>query len=864
MSMKILVVEDDPAVAQTLQLLLTGYDYAVDVAPNSETGLQLAEAFDYDLILLDETLPELDSDNLCQILQAQRCRSPILLLTGPTEGHQKLTLQTLDGDNASNTGIDDCGIKPFVAEALIAQVQAVLQRLGYQLNPLYSSWLVLKATDRGIAPQLTELNAVKEELRITLEKLRTTEATLEQKNQELEIAHQIIEQAQQNLKTSCDELEKRFTERTAELITTNQALQQQEQQWQALFNHTLDAITIADDEGYYVDANPAACELFGVSREDLLRSRISNFTDPNLEVAPIWQQFLQQGSMKGECRLYRPDGTIQDTEFTAIANYIPGHHLSFLRDISERKRSEFDRKQAEAEIRKFVSLADHSSEFIGMCDMNFIPFYVNAAGKHMVGLANLEQYQTATVQDFFFPEDQEFIIHQFFPQVLREGKAEVEIRFRHFQTGEALWMIYSVVCIQDEQGEVIALATISRNISDRKRAELELQKSEEQFRVLYDISPVGIFRNDLQGTCTYANPKTLEITGLTLEENLGEGWGKNLHPDDRDWMYAAWSDFVEQTKLGYHSTYQVEHRYLYEDGFLRWVFAQAVPEYNAQGQLVGFIGCVIDISERKQLEMKLKALNLAKDDFLSTVSHELRTPLTSIKLTIELLELALNQHLSNLPALLEPSTEKKTEPATALISRVPRYLSILKAECRRELSLVNNLLELQHLELGEMAPIWGEINLLQWLPAIVSAYQEQAVSRTLTLRLQMPESLLSLVSDEERLTSIMRELLTNACKYTPPGGAVTVTAKCLDGQVQLSVSNTEKPIPADALPHLFDKFYRVPGGDRWKQGGTGLGLALVKQQVESLGGCIQVSSDAEKTVFTVEVPTNPRLEMKSS
>lgn len=956
MSMKILVVEDDPAVARTLKSLLTGASNAVDIALDSEAGLQLVEAFDYDLILLDGIAPKLEGGSLCQILQAKKLQSPILLLTGQGEGHQKAICQKRCCNNALKVGADDSEVRSLGANELIKQVQALLQqsvstrqslltwgqlsldpsqckvtygnqllsvtpreaailelflrtpqtawsakailnhvwtaleslreeavrgyikelrkkltavgapkdfiqtrrKLGYQLNPLYSSSLVPETIEQSTAAQLAKLNTVNEELHTTLDQLRSTQVALQQKNQELETAYQIIEQQQQNLKALRDEFEMRVIERTAEIVMTNQALQQREAQWQALFDHTLDAITITNNEGCYIDANQAACELFGTSKEELLRSSIANFADPHLEIAQVWQQFLQQGSMKGEFRLHRPDSTIRDTEFAAIANYIPGHHLSILRDVS-------DRKQAEREIRKFVFLADHSSEFIGMCDMNFVPFYVNAAGKQMVGLADLQQYQQATVQDFFFPEDQEFIIHEFFPQVLREGKAEVEIRFRHFQTGEALWMIYSVICIRDEREKAIALATISRNITDRKRAELELRKSEERFRVLSDISPIGIFRNDLQGQCTYANAKTLELTGLSLEQNLGDGWGKNLHPDDRGWMYAAWSDFVKQTQLGYHPTYQVEPRYLYEDGSLKWIFAQAVPEYNAEGELVGFIGCIIDISERKQLEMQLQALNEAKDDFLSMVSHELRTPLTSIKLTVELLELALGHALANPSSLIgETGSDEKTEKVTNLIHRIPRYLNILKAECNRELNLVNNLLELQHLELGEGTPTWGEVNLWRWLPAIVSAYQEQAIARTLTLHVQVTESLPPLVSDEEKLTSVVRELLTNACKYTPPGGMITVEAKRLDQRIQLSVSNTGKAIPPDALPHLFDKFYRIPGGDRWKQGGTGLGLTLVKQQVESLGGCIQISSDAEQTIFTVELPITPDRQSTSS
>jgi PAS domain S-box-containing protein len=135
-----------------------------------------------------------------------------------------------------------------------------------------------------------------------------------------------------------------------------------------------------------------------------------------------------------------------------------------------------DRKQAELEIRKFVSLTDNSTEFIGMCDMDFVPFYVNAAGRQMVGLDDVRQYNETPVREFFFPEDQDFIVNEFFPDVLCQGRAEVEIRFRHFKTGEALWMIYNVFYVRGENDQPIGLATVSRNITDRKQAEAERER----------------------------------------------------------------------------------------------------------------------------------------------------------------------------------------------------------------------------------------------------------------------------------------------------------------------------------------------------------------------------------------------------
>ena len=139
-----------------------------------------------------------------------------------------------------------------------------------------------------------------------------------------------------------------------------------------------------------------------------------------------------------------------------------------MRDITERKRAEADRE-------KLVTLVETSTDFIGMCDLEGVPFFVNRAGLEMVGLDDIEMARKVPVASFFFPEDQSRIVEEFFPSVLERGHGEIEVRFRHFKTGDALWMAYKVLTLPDAAGRPAAFATVSQDITERKRLEQNLR-----------------------------------------------------------------------------------------------------------------------------------------------------------------------------------------------------------------------------------------------------------------------------------------------------------------------------------------------------------------------------------------------------
>ena len=243
---------------------------------------------------------------------------------------------------------------------------------------------------------------------------------------------------------------------------------------------------------------------------------------------------------------------------------------------------------------------------------------------------------------------------------------------------------------------------------------------------------------------------------------------------------------------------------------------------------------------------ELEQVNHLKDDFLSTVSHELRTPVTSMRVALQLLGVTLTQEFGLEEELTKPDAQQ---------GRIARYYRILKEECEREISLINDLLDLQRLDVGNHELAVQQIKMKEWLPGLVNTFQERATSRQQRLELAIAENLPGLMSDLSSLDRIWAELLNNACKYTPPGEKITLSVPPTDNDtLKFSLVNTGVEIPPDELPRIFDKFYRVPSADPWKQGGTGLGLALVQRLVQHIDGLITVTSGNNKTCFTIELP----------
>lgn len=281
-----------------------------------------------------------------------------------------------------------------------------------------------------------------------------------------------------------------------------------------------------------------------------------------------------------------------------------------------------------------------------------------------------------------------------------------------------------------------------------------------------------------------------------------------------------------------------------------WLYRSADQPFDTlEVQLVEQVAnqCAIAIrqarlySEVQAQVQELERLHHLKDDFLSTVSHELRTPISNIKMATQMLELGLQQ----------AQTESATFP------RLHQYLQILKDEGKRELALINDLLDLSRLEAGSQPLTRTDLELTLWLPYLLEGFVDRAANQQQSLQVQLPDMLPLLNTDATFLERVIMELLNNACKYTPAGGKIILTASAQSEVMQISVQNTGVEIAPEELPHIFDKFYRIRQHDIWNLGGTGLGLALVKKLIERLGGDIHVESFDNQVTFKIHLSLQP-------
>ncbi|MCL7421043.1 MAG: PAS domain S-box protein [Methylobacter sp.] len=259
-----------------------------------------------------------------------------------------------------------------------------------------------------------------------------------------------------------------------------------------------------------------------------------------------------------------------------------------------------ERNKTRAERDLYVFLAKSSTEFIGMCDTEGVPFFINDAGLRLVGLDSLEQGLDIPIREFFFPEDQAFMMDEFFPAVIQNGRGEIEIRFRHFKTGEAFWMICNVFVLKDLNENLAGLATVSTNITERKKTEEALRQSQINLNRAQAVAHIGSWRMDVGNNILDWSDENYRIFGISKGTSLTyQLFLEIIHPDDRALVDKAWKDALTG------KPYDIEHRLIVGQE-IKWVREQAELEFDEHGSLTGGFGTTKDITDIKRSQEALQ------------------------------------------------------------------------------------------------------------------------------------------------------------------------------------------------------------------------------------------------------------------
>ena len=235
--------------------------------------------------------------------------------------------------------------------------------------------------------------------------------------------------------------------------------------------------------------------------------------------------------------------------------------------------------------------------------MQLVPFYVNQAGLSLVGLDSMAEACALKVGDFFFPEDREYVTEVFFPRVIRDGQAETEIRFRHFKTGEAIWMIYNVFFIRGADGNPIGIGTFSQNITDRKRTELALREKDERLRAALNASNTGTFRWDLRTNSLDWDNNLDRLFGLPEGQTVRslENFVAIVHPDDRQGVVDACRRSSERG-----ADFNMDFRVIWPDGTIHWLTDKGKAFFDETGPAY-MTGACMDITAQKASEEAMRA-----------------------------------------------------------------------------------------------------------------------------------------------------------------------------------------------------------------------------------------------------------------
>jgi len=418
--------------------------------------------------------------------------------------------------------------------------------------------------------------------------------------------------------------------------------------------------------------------------------------------------------------------------------------------------------------------------------------------------------------------------------------------------GSLFWANVVITAMRNAQGELLGFAKITRDLTQRRAHEEDLRRSEERFRLLVEgVSDYAIFMLDPNGRVATWNVGAERIKGYTASEIIGQHFSI-FYPEDA--QESRWPEHELQVASEKGSFVDTGWR-LRKDGTSFWANVTLTALRDDNGRLLGYAKLTRDLTAAKRVEamefanqqreemldaersarMTAQRATRVKDEFLATLSHELRTPLSAI--------------LGWTQVLLREDTPKGPDEQK-------RAIEVIDRNARAQVKLIDDLLDLSRIITGKIRLDLHQVPLASVVEAAVHSAMPAAEAKGIRLKSILGPSQDIVSADSTRLQQVVWNLLTNAIKFTPKGGQVQVLLQRVNSHLELSVSDTGIGIPANYLPHVFDRFSQRDSSTTRVFGGLGLGLAICRQLVELHGGSITAASQGEGmgATFAVQLP----------
>ncbi|MDP9311564.1 MAG: ATP-binding protein [Chloroflexota bacterium] len=436
----------------------------------------------------------------------------------------------------------------------------------------------------------------------------------------------------------------------------------------------------------------------------------------------------------------------------------------------------------------------------------------------------------------------DFLFKPFMPEVLRSKVAVFVDLFRKTQEIQRHAEELELRVRERTSELTVANRTLRAEINERRRAEDALRYQLDLNRAITNNTAEALFMLDAEGRTTFMNPAAEQMFGWRQAELLGKVLHDHIHhrhPDGRTFPKAE-CPLGEVFRSG-EALRNHEDLFVHRDGTYIPVYCSNVP-IHVDGKVTGAVVSVNDITQRKRAEEERERLYReaqeaiqARDEFLSIASHELKTPLTALQLQLQML---LRSASKNGGAKLTPE-------------RLLQKLHLADQQTDRLAGLINDLLDVARIRTGRIEIRLEEVDLTEVVRDVLARFEEQITQAGCSVWLRAEAPLLA-HWDRSRLEQVFTNLLSNAIKYGP-GKPIEIWVNGDATTAELTVQDHGIGIAPEHLERIFVRFERAVSANHY--GGLGLGLYIVRQIVEALGGTIRVTSElGHGSTFTVALP----------